>query len=146
MKKPMISRNVIRAISLMLLLGSLSVAADAQRRYGQGRSNQGRWIELGSANVDGGRDHDVIRVNTPGEFRALQMGIKGGTIEFQRVVVHFENGEDQELQVRDRIRAGGKTRVIDLPGNRRRLQSVEFWYGKPNWGRSRPRVNLWGMR
>lgn len=145
MNKLMVSRKAIRAVSLMLLLCSLGVAADAQRRYGQGR-NQDRWVMLGTANVDGGRDHDVVRINTPGAFRALQLGIKGGTIEFQRVVAHFENGEDQELQVRERIASNSRTRVIDLSGERRRVRSVEFWYGKPNWGRSRPKVNLWGMR
>jgi Protein of unknown function (DUF2541) len=137
MEQMMISRKAIRAVSLVVLLLSLGIAADAQR---------GRWQVLGSANVDGGRDHDMIRVNAPGAFTALQLGIRGGAIEFQRVVVHFENGGEQELQVRDRIRAGGKTRVIDLNGNRRRIESVEFWYGKPDWRSGRPQVNLWGRR
>lgn len=137
MKQLMTSKKVIRTVSLLVLLFSFSVAANAQR---------GRWIMLGSANVDGGRDHDVVRANASGTFRALQLGISGGAIEFQRVVVHFENGETQELQVRDRIRAGGRTRTIDLEGNRRRIESVEFWYGKPNWRSGRPRVTVWGQR
>ena len=137
MKQSMISRKVIRIVSLLVLLCSFSVAADAQR---------GRWVFLGSANVDGGRDHDVIRVNALGAFTALQLGIRGGAIEFQRVVVHFENGGEQELQIRDRIRAGGRTRTIDLKGERRRIESVEFWYGKPNWRSGRPQVSLWGRR
>jgi hypothetical protein len=110
-----------------------------------GEPDSGRWEILGQANVDGRVDHDRIVVNNPGSFRALQLGIRNGTIEFQRVVVHFENGEDQELQIRQRITAPGKTRVIDLPGNRRRIQSAEFWYSKADW-RSRPLVNLWGLR
>ena len=137
MQQLMISRKAIHAVSLVVVLLSLCAAADAQR---------GRWQMLGSANVDGGRDHDVIRVNAPGAFTALQLGIRGGPIEFQRIVVHFENGGQQELEVRDRIRAGGKTRVIDLKGERRRIESVEFWYGKPNWRSGRPQVNLWGRR
>jgi hypothetical protein len=136
MKQVMSSRTIIRTVSLFALLLSLTMAADAQR---------GRWMSLGTAYVDGGRDHDVIRVNARGAFTALQLGIKGGEIEFQRVVVHFENGGQQELEVRDRIRAGGKTRIIDLNGERRRIESVEFWYGKSTW-RSRPRVQLWGRR
>jgi hypothetical protein len=84
-------------------------------------------------------------VKNGGSFTALQLGIKGGPIEFQRVVVHFENGGDTELQIRDRIADRGKTRAIDLPGNRRRIKSVEFWYAKAGW-RSRPYVNLWGRR
>lgn len=136
MNELMTSRKWLHVMGLLVLLFGLGVAADAQ---------MGRWQSLGMAYVDGGRDHDVIRVNARGAFTALQLGIKGGEIDFQRVVVHFENGGQQELEVRDHIRAGGKTRVIDLNGNRRRIESVEFWYGKPNW-RSRPRVQLWGRR
>lgn len=136
MTRVMTSKNLIRVASLLALLLTFGVAADAQRGY---------WQSLGTAYVDGGRDHDVIRVNARGSFTALQLGIKGGEIDFQRVVVHFENGGQQELDVRERIPAGGKTRPIDLKGDRRHIESVEFWYGKPTW-RTRPRVQLWGRR
>jgi hypothetical protein len=111
----------------------------------QGPADEGRWEHLGRGYVNGRVDHDTILVNNRGTFRALQLGIKGGTIQFQRVVVHFENGEDHQLDIGDRIPDGGKTRVIDLPGNRRRIRSVEFWYSKEGW-RSRPLVNVWGLR
>ncbi|MEK6408407.1 MAG: hypothetical protein AABN34_15885 [Acidobacteriota bacterium] len=100
---------------------------------------------LGRSYVNGRVDHDRIVVNNRGTFRALQLGVKGGAIEFERVVVHFDRGADHELQIRDNIPDRGKTRVIDLPGDRRRIRSVEFWYAKQNW-RSRPYVNLWGRR
>ena len=100
---------------------------------------------IGQSHVDGRNDHDRIMVNRRESFRALQLGVKGGAIEFQRVVVHFENGADTELEIRDRIQAGGRSRSIDLPGDRRRIRSVEFWYSKERW-RSRPYVNVWGRR
>jgi hypothetical protein len=78
-------------------------------------------------------------------FRALQLGVRGGAIEFHRIVVHFENGGDSDLEIRDRIEDRGRTRTIDLPGDRRRIRSIEFWYSKERW-RSRPSVNVWGMR
>ena len=136
MRLVMTSRTMFRVASLLALLLTFGVAADAQRGY---------WQSLGTAYVDGRQDHDMIRVNARGSFTALQLGIKGGEIDFQRVVVHFENGGQQELEVRERIPAGGKTRPIDLKGDRRRVESVEFWYSKPTW-RTRPRVQLWGRR
>lgn len=131
------------AISLLLLL-SMASASYSQRRRPD-RRYEDRWEYLGQAHVDGRADHDKIRVDKSGSFRAIQLGIKDGTIQFDRVVVHFEDGADHQVEVRDRIAAGQRTRVIDLPGNRRRIRSVEFWYGKNN-SRSRPLVNLWGMR
>src|SRR5689334_12655036 len=136
MTRVLSSGNLIRVASLLALLLTFGVAADAQRGY---------WQSLGTAYVDGRRDHDMIRVNARGSFTALQLGIKGGEIDFQRVVVHFENGGQQELAIRERIPAGGKTRPVDLNGERRRIESVEFWYSKPNW-RTRPRVQAWGRR
>ena len=157
MQRPIAFVTPLRIICLVLLVLSCGLSASAQRDrdrdrdyYDDGDRDRGRyhgrWEVLGSSNVDGRRDHDRIVVNAPGGFRALQLGIKGGEIEFSRVLVHFENGADHDLPVRYRIRAGGKTRVMDLPGDRRRIRSVEFWYGRPNWDRNRPRVNLWGLR
>jgi hypothetical protein len=123
--------------ALLLVLFSLGGTANAQR---------GRWEVLGQATVNGRADHDRITVTRRGTFRSIQLGIRGGPIEFQRVVVHFENGEDHEVEVRDRINSGNKTRVIDLPGDRRNIRSVEFWYGRPNWRSRRATLNLWGRR
>lgn len=131
----------IRVVSLFLLLFSLGIASDAQRR----RGDEGRWEQLGRAYVDGRNDHDRIPVTNRGTFREVQLGVKGGTIEFQKVVVHFESGEDHQLDIRDRIPDKGRTRSIDLPGDRRRIRSIEFWYSKESW-RSRPLVNVWGRR
>ena len=131
-------QKTTRAIVLFCLLLGLAPASHADR-YGD-------WVLLGEAHVDGQVDHDKISVNAPGYFRAIQIGVKGGAIEFYRVLVHFENGADHDVQVRSRIRAGERTRVIDLPGDQRKIRSVEFWYGKGGWGSSRPKVNLWGRR
>ena len=131
----------IQIASVLLLLVGISFTADAQN-YRRGD----RWEYLGQSNVDGRRDHDVIRVNARGAFRSIQLQVQGAEIEFQRVVVHFENGADTEVAVRDRIQAGGKTRAIDLPGDQRRIRSVEIWYGKDNWGRRRPTLRVYGQR
>ena len=140
--KSMTLLKSIRLFSLLLLVLSFSFAASAQRR----NRDDGRWERLGDSRVDGRQDHDTIRVNARGRFRAIRFFVQGGDIEIQRVVVHFENGADTEVEVRDRIRNGRTTRAIDLPGDERRIRSVEFWYGRENWGRSRPQLVLYGRR
>lgn len=128
-------------ISLLILLSGIILVTNAQRRD----NSQERWQYLGQSNVDGTRDHDNIRVNAREAFRAIQLRVQGGEIEFQRVVVHFENGANSEVEIRDRIRAGGQTRTIDLPGDNRRIESVEVWYSRGNWGRRRPNLRLYGL-
>ena len=96
--------------------------------------------------MDGAVDHDSIKVGrSEGGFRAIQLRISGGAINFERVVVRYGNGTQEEIPIRARIPDGGKTRVIDLPGERRIIESVDPWYSKDNW-RRRPKVSLYGIR
>ena len=109
-------------------------------------NGQGRWVRLGSAHVDGNQDHDKITVGArDGRFRAIQLRVRGGAVEFDRVVVHYGDGEPEEVIFRERIPSGGATRAIDLRGNRRVIRSVELWYRRGGWHR-RPEVRLYGMR
>ncbi len=127
------------------LLGLLVSLAFAASMYAQGEY-RGRWARLGEAHVDGRNDHDNIHVGRgDGKWRAVQLRVSGGAVDFQRVIVHFGDGSVQELIFRERIPEGGRTRPLDLKGDRRRIESVEIWYSKESWHR-RPRVDLYGMR
>jgi hypothetical protein len=128
-------RNTIRAIGFAVLLLSCSAVALAQR-----------WAYLGEANVDGAADHDnIVVTRSRGAFRAILIRVQKAPIEFDRVVVHYGDGDSEPIHIRSRIPAGGQTRVIDLPGNRRIIRSVEFWYARASRSPRRPRVRLFGM-
>ena len=106
-----------------------------------------KWEYLGEANVDGAVDHDSIKVTaSKGVFRAIQLKVEKAPIEFDRVLVHYGNGSSEPISIRSKIPAGGATRAIDLPGNRRIIESVEFWYARADPGNSnKPKVLLYGM-
>jgi len=111
----------------------------------QGTSAQNRWSFLGDKHVDGNDDHDKISIGSKeGTFRQLQIRVKQAPVIFKRVVVHFGNGADEELQFAERINAGGSTRPLDLRGYDRVIKSVEFWYEKARSGERRPTVELYG--
>ncbi len=134
------NRNVWLLSLMVALVFGASVYAQDRDDY------RGRWTYLGNAHVDGANDHDKIRVGIQdGKFRAVQLRVSGGAIDFQRVVVHFGNGTQEELVFRERIPSGGRTRPMDLPGERRVIESVELWYSKESWHR-RPKVELFGIR
>ena len=106
----------------------------------------GHWAYLGDSHVDGSVDHDSIKVGrSDGSFRAIQLRVSGGAINFERVIVRYGNSTQEEIPIRAHIPDGGHTRAIDLPGDRRMIQSVDLWYSKGNWSR-RPKVSLYGAR
>ena len=125
------------ALPLTLLLG-LAISVPAQPGPG--------WEYLGDAHVDGSQDHDKIKVtSSKGEFHAIRLKVEDAAIEFDRVLVHYGNGSTAPVQIRLKIPAGGQTRVIDLPGNERIINEVEFWYARGNPGNpQKPHVVLWG--
>jgi hypothetical protein len=104
------------------------------------------WVYLGQAHVDGQHDHDNIEVGkAAGRYRFLQIRIKNAPIEFNRIVVHYGDGEPEVLQVRDVIRRGGHSRSIALQGDRF-VKSFELWYGKARRNSVKPELTLWGQR
>src|SRR4051812_48633754 len=108
--------------TLLTLLMGFTLAASAQPR------SEG-VVLLGESHVDGAVDHDRIMVTAArGEYRAIRLRVENAAVKFDRVVVHFGNGSAETLAIRRRINAGGETRAIDLPGARRVIESVEFWY------------------
>jgi hypothetical protein len=138
----MMTRKVLLVGIALLLLGGFYQGVNAQRyRNGGG----GPWIYLGESNVDGSSDHDKIKVGrSDGRFRALQIRVERAPIEFDRVVVHYANGGDDEVPIRSRIGAGSRTRPIDLRGGDRAIESVEIWYARARDNSRKPKLRLYG--
>ena len=131
-------RKIAVVMSAMLLVGTATSRAAAQ--------HGGRWSLLGERHIDGRADNDKIDIGKDnGSYRAIQFRVQGGTVNFDRISVRYLNGEHEDIDVRSEIPPGGKTRVIDLPGNRRVIESISMWYSKGNW-RTRPTVRVYGMR
>jgi hypothetical protein len=106
-----------------------------------------RGIYLGEANVDGQADHDNIKVGaSQGVFRAIQLRVDIAPIQFDRVVVHYGDGAAVPISIRSRINPGRSSRVIDLPGDQRIIESVELWYERASSSPSKPKVRLFGIR
>lgn len=96
-----------------------------------------RWITVGTSRVDYRMDHDVIRVDSRNVFSQLKFGVQGGSLNMHRATIHFENGGTQEVNLRDNFRRGSASRVIDLQGNRRRIDRISVWYDTKNFSRKK---------
>ena len=106
---------------LVVIVGA--VALQAQR----GRGPQ--WVVLGEREVTDKLDHDTIVVTGErGSFNAIRNDVLIHAVDFHKVVIHFRNGDDQNVELRDTIKAGGASRIIDIDGANRIIRSIDFWY------------------
>lgn len=106
----------------------------------------GNWELLGVREVFFRVDRDVIPVSLQkGVYKALKLKVSAGTINMHRFIVFFGNGTSKELIIRDLIRRGGETRVMDLPGNSRIIKRVEILYDTKSYSSRKAVVQLWGL-
>ncbi len=84
--------------------------------------------------------------NEKNKLQSLQFKVLHSSINMRRCVVHFRDGSVQEVSLRQNIRAGGASRVINLKGNKRIIAKVVFWYDTKNNQRGRGVLSLWGRR
>jgi hypothetical protein len=80
-----------------------------------------------------GISHDRIDVKrNDGPFRQLRIEVTDAPIEIREMVVTFGDGKKFRPKIQARFREGHGSHVIDLPGNRRSIDGIEFVYRSIN--------------
>ena len=103
------------------------------------------WEKLGQRKVNFKSDRDVISGRWDGWFRALQIKVKEGSINMQKMEVYYRNGQTEDVHLKNNFTDGSESRVIDLPGARRLIEKVVFWYESTGSTEgNKPIVELWG--
>lgn len=106
-----------------------------------------QWVHLGTAKVNGRADYDEIPVTgSRGDFKAIKLFVQQEGIEFDRVVVHYGNGNTDRMDIRKFIPAGSETRVLDLAGGDRVIRKVVFYYKSNPMTSRKGKVLLYGRR
>lgn len=130
-----------KLVMLLVLFLTVALTASAQ--------TVGRWEKLGEKTVNFKTEKDVIRSGHKGVFTRLKIRVDNAPVEFDRVFIEYGNGEKQEVSVRQKIRAGGETREINLKGNRRNIKKITFYYStdkKRNDPRGKGVVSVWARK
>ena len=134
--KKVFARGTTALLSAFFLLALLSFSSTSIAQ---------RWEKLGQRQVNFKIDKDEIGVGKfEGFFTALQLKVKDGPVNMHKMVVHYRNGNSQEIELKKNFTAGSESRVIDLPGNKRVISKVVFWYDTKNFSDSKAAVELWG--
>ena len=105
----------------------------------------GDWFFLGDKKVGFRADHDVINFgNWRDDVRQLKLKITDGPLKMYNMIIHFDNGATQNIELRNRFAQGSESRVIDLDGGLRHLTKIEFWYETKGFVRGKSKVAVWG--
>ena len=103
------------------------------------------WIQLGQGKSQCPHERDEIRAASKGFVKQVVIEVKGAAVYFELVAVHLGDGEVVDLPIRSIIKAGERTRVIDLPGNAHLIRKVSFVHQKLR-GSRKAQVILWGRK
>ena len=104
------------------------------------------WVKLGEREVNCKYDHDKITVGRyEGTFTKLTLYVEKSEIELLDFEITFGNGERFHPEVKHFFREGTRTRVIDLPGDKRIIRDINLRY-KNLPGGGRARVEVWGWK
>jgi hypothetical protein len=138
-----VRRLVVSSIALALVTGS----AHAEGWYMDDSKHEGTWVRLGRVTATHAADHDTIRVEGRNDdFRKLKFRVSDSPLNMHRIVVTYDNGGAERLEVRENIPRGGETRDIDLQGGTRSIRTIEFWYDTKGLLNGRADVIAYGKR
>jgi hypothetical protein len=123
------------------VFGKRAVAPPKAPDYGRG------WEVLGTRSVDLGLDSDVIEVGRrEGAFDAIGIAVDVRDINIRSLEVTYGNGESEQLPIRAFIRAGERSRPIELSGPRRFIRRIELVYGTDRRRGPRAEVTVYGRK
>jgi hypothetical protein len=106
------------------------------------------WRLIGTRQASYQADHDTIRVQGPqDDFRKIKLKVSGADLNIKRPVVTYDNGEQDNIDVRENIRQSGEIRALDLRGSgKRSIRRIDFWYDTQGLLKGKATVRVYGSR
>jgi hypothetical protein len=141
------TRNAVLTLLAAFALGAPAVAL-AQQVVRPNAGAAGEWRLIGQTHADHAADHDSIIVKGPFDnFRKIKFKVTNAPLNMQRMVVTYDNGQPDNIDVRQNIPQGGESRAIDLRGiGKRSVKRIDFWYDTKGFLKGKADVTVFGMK
>ncbi len=135
-------------LALLLALAGLAGSAAAAKVVQPQPGSGGSWRLIGQTHADHGADHDTIIVKGPYDnFRRIKFKVTDAPLNMQHIVVTYDNGAPDKIEIRQNIAQGGESRVIDLRGvGKRSIRRIDFWYDTQGFLKGKADVTVFGMK
>ena len=140
--------TTIFAVLAFATAGAALARAAGQKVTHPNPGPPGSWRLIGQTQASHSADHDVIVVKGPYDnFRAIKFKVTDAPLNMHYMLVTYDNGQPDRIDVRQNIPKGGESRAIDLKGvGTRSLRKVEFWYDTKGLLNGKADVTLFGMK
>jgi len=103
------------------------------------------WEFLAKREVSFSSSHELIELPMGGRpLKSLLIVDRMNDIEIYGLTISFEKGDDFEPPIRLRMKANIDSHALDLPGDGRRVRSVDIRYRKIMGTTRRAVIELWG--
>ncbi len=130
-----------------LCLAALALTSACSSATTAGEEVEPGVVFLGARTVKLHVERDVIPVGAvDGRFSALRVHVSDSPLEMYDIRVTFGNGEKWSPPTRLRFARDSWTRRIDLPGRKRIVRKVEFFYRSKRPKTGKARVQVFGLR
>jgi hypothetical protein len=135
-------------LALTVAVGMLPTPAEAQKVVQPRPGSPGEWRLIGQTHANHSADHDTIIVKGPFDnFRKIKFKVTDAPLNMRHMVVTYDNGAPDRIEVRQNIPQGGESRVIDLRGvGKRSIRKIEFWYDTKGFLKGKADVTVFGMK
>ena len=105
-----------------------------------------KWVLIGQKEANYGPDRDVLKVTGNDIFKAIKIKVTDAGLDMMDMDIYFENGEKFNVAIRKNFKQGEESRVIDLPGNRRRIDRISFLYDTKGVMKGKANVLIFGKK
>ena len=124
------------------IIAAVGLGAVAMLAAAPASAQRGGWRTIAYKSVSGGADTD--RFNVPGgrRWQQVRLCVFNAPLRMRDFDIRFDNGQRQDVRVRERIRAGRCTRNIDLNGRVRDIDWIRLRYEPIRRGFTRPLVRV----
>jgi hypothetical protein len=124
------------------IITATGVVAIAMLAAAPATAQQGNWRTVAFKTVSGGTDVD--RINVPGgrRWHQVRLCVFNAPLRMRDFDIRFDNGQRQDVSVRQRIAAGRCTRNVDLTGRVRDIDWIRLKYERIARGYTRPLVRV----
>jgi len=110
-------------------------------------SDKAGWHKIGETTANMKTEKDEIMVMGADKFKSLKIKVTDAPIHIASMVVYYDSGDSEDINLRLDFSAGTESRVIDLKGGPRTVKKVGFVYKTvANAKNDKAHVELYGLK